>query len=107
MLDLGTTLRKVTGRRFSQDKGYGFRVLGLTYLSEHCPRHHPTLLPHRFARTKSPEEVTDWDFGTCASAAPANASCKSPIRSTRKEKPLLRSCSTFPSSKNAPLWCST
>ena len=61
---------------------------------------YPALLPGRLARTNAPEEDTERGSG---SPTPASASRRSSTRSTRKEKPRLRSCSTLPSSKKAPL----
>src|SRR3712207_4509452 len=74
-----------------------------------CPVDHgpsyPALLPGRLARTNAPEEETEHGSGTPELAA--SASRRSNTRSTRKEKPRLRFCLTLPSSKKAPLWCST
>ena len=65
---------------------------------------YPALLPPLpFARRNAPD--AEAVFGE-VTVAPDKISSRSPMRRTMKEKPRLRSCSTRPSRRNAPRWCS-
>ena len=82
----------------------GDPAVGPTRARLSSPTSYPALLPLLLALTNPPDALTV--LGVCTSA-PANASCRSPIRFTTKENSLSGDCSTVPSSKNAPLWCSS
>ena len=63
---------------------------------------YPTLLLCILALSNVPDAVAA--FGADI-LVPAKTSTRSATRSTKKEKPRLRPCSTRPSSRKAPRWC--